>query len=363
MRFLILFMITPFISISQNLLMNGSFEEENICSEYIKNCAPEAWISTSLKSDYYFDDVRHAYDGQHFVGLTFVPDRNRRPHFLRSRLLCGLRAGAQYQLEFYIRSVHGGLDSVGVYFSSDDILYRKTDIRANLPQLWVSENVAATSTSEWQKCSMVYTASGNENFISIGNYGKQEHVYSGRPDLGLDFYFFIDKISLVPLNTNEKMCEGAELLKDQEYEMNARHSMLEKMVYVYTKTPPPVVPSPKTIVQRIDTLVVPDVLFATNSYALNKQAGDLLEAFIGTSKDLIVDSIVVEGHTDSTGSVSFNQKLSENRALSVAAYLQKYFQPSIVIRGLAGEKPIAENRTAAGRQKNRRVEIYMYVRE
>lgn len=69
--------------------------------------------------------------------------------------------------------------------------------------------------------------------------------------------------------------------------------------------------------------------------------------------------IRVEGHTDSTGSASFNQTLSENRAGSVASYLMQ--------RGVAGNRvesvgygftrPIADNSTASGRAQNRRVEV------
>src|SRR3954470_5126715 len=122
-RFFALILLLPMGLSAQNLLMNGSFEDENICTEFIKNCAPEAWISTSLTSDYYFDDPAHAFDGQHFIGLVIPEVYSRRPNqYLRSRLLCGLRKDAQYRLEFYIRSAHDDLDSVGVYFSADDIL-------------------------------------------------------------------------------------------------------------------------------------------------------------------------------------------------------------------------------------------------
>ncbi|MFL5811333.1 MAG: OmpA family protein, partial [Flavisolibacter sp.] len=325
--------------------MNASFEDENICTEFIKNCAPEGWMSTSLKSDYYFDDVSHAYDGQHFVGLTFISSRNRRPHFLRSRLLCGLRTGSQYRLEFYIRSVSGKLDSVGIYFSADDILYRKKDVRLDTPQLWISNGLNIKQTVEWQKCSMVYTARGDENFLSIGNYGKEEHLFSAGPDFGESYYYFIDKISLVPLNKSESICGGAEKVKEEEYAMDARHAVLEKLVYHYTKTPPPSPLSEKTVLRRIDTLVVPDVLFGTNSYTLNKEASNLLDSFINSNRKINIDSVIIEGHTDSTGSVEHNQKLSESRAQSVASYLQKYFQSSIITRGLASEKPVADNRS------------------
>jgi outer membrane protein OmpA-like peptidoglycan-associated protein len=80
-------------------------------------------------------------------------------------------------------------------------------------------------------------------------------------------------------------------------------------------------------------------------------------------KQLQIDSVIVEGHTDSQGSVALNQKLSINRAASVALYLQTQIGNSLFTRGLASEKPVADNRTATGRQKNRRVEIYIYVRE
>jgi outer membrane protein OmpA-like peptidoglycan-associated protein len=67
----------------------------------------------------------------------------------------------------------------------------------------------------------------------------------------------------------------------------------------------------------------------------------------------------VEGHTDSTGTVEFNQKLSEQRANSVREYLvqQGLDAGSITSTGLGQGMPVAENTTAQGRQKNRRVEI------
>ena len=65
------------------------------------------------------------------------------------------------------------------------------------------------------------------------------------------------------------------------------------------------------------------------------------------------------GFTDSTGSESHNQTLSERRATSVAAYLssQGVAQQRIVARGFGEQYPIADNSTAAGREKNRRVEL------
>lgn len=367
MRFLLFILFFFPLSLpAQNLLMNGDFEEENICTEYEKNCAPEGWISTSLSADYYFDDAPHAYKNQHFAGLTLAPSNiPAARNFLRSRLLCGLRKGAQYGLRFYIRSVHAVFDSVGIYFSANDFLYQKEKINGSRPQLFLQDDKSLKQLDEWQKVSLTYTASGDENFIIIGDFKTKGYKWQAgrRPDVGKDFYFFIDDIKLVPLNPAEHLCAEAEMIKEEEYNFNVRHDKLSRLVYIYTKNPPVVIPVPKTIVQRIDTLIIPDVLFATNSYALSINANNLLDSFITDAKQLQIDSVVVEGHTDNQGSLALNQKLSENRAASVANYLQPEFTKSLFTRGQASEKPVADNRTATGRQKNRRVEIYIYVRE
>lgn len=357
----ILFLFVPFFPWAQNLLMNGGFEEENICKEYQKNCAPEGWISTSLYADYYFDDEPNAFEGQHFVGLA-VADSGRPVgrNFLRSRLLCGLRKGAEYKLDFYVRSLHDVFDSIGIYFSSHDFLYQKEKLRNSQPQFFLK---GLKPGKDWQKVSFVYTADGEENFLSIGDFKKQVHDLKGRPDLGREYYYFLDRISLTPVNSQEHLCAAADSVRDEEYSFDVRHNMLDRLLYVYTKNPPPVVPVPKTVVQRIDTLVIPDVLFATNSYSLGAKAKDLLDAFVQKTKTFRVDSLVVEGHTDNHGSAVLNKKLSENRAASVADYLSPAFSSAMYTRGWASEKPVTENETPEGRQKNRRVEIYLYVRD
>ena len=75
------------------------------------------------------------------------------------------------------------------------------------------------------------------------------------------------------------------------------------------------------------------------------------------------DQTVVEvaGHTDSTGTNSYNQALSERRAGSVAQYLrtQGVIDQRLITVGLGEDMPVADNTTDSGRQQNRRVEITM----
>jgi len=70
-------------------------------------------------------------------------------------------------------------------------------------------------------------------------------------------------------------------------------------------------------------------------------------------------NILIEGHTDATGSEDYNLDLSKRRAQSVANYLslQQVIATRFTIMGYGETQPIADNETAEGRQANRRVEI------
>lgn len=122
----------------------------------------------------------------------------------------------------------------------------------------------------------------------------------------------------------------------------------------------------KTVIQKIDTLVIPDVLFATNSYVLTARALVLLDNMMADTRFHLVDSIVIEGHTDSKGAIPLNEKLSQNRAASVASYLSQTGsanKPSLQTRGWAAQRLRSSNSTPGGRQKNRRVEIFIYKQD
>lgn len=69
--------------------------------------------------------------------------------------------------------------------------------------------------------------------------------------------------------------------------------------------------------------------------------------------------LAIDGHTDNTGADDLNQKLSESRANAVKAYLIKkgIDQTRLVSSGYGEAQPVADNKTAAGRQQNRRVEL------
>lgn len=99
------------------------------------------------------------------------------------------------------------------------------------------------------------------------------------------------------------------------------------------------------------------LLFASNESALHAEQIARLRTLAGNLVSVDITTARVEGHTDSTGSASYNQRLSQARAQAVAAPLQEggmRFTPGQIV-GRGEDAPLSPNNTAEGRQDNRRV--------
>jgi len=107
-------------------------------------------------------------------------------------------------------------------------------------------------------------------------------------------------------------------------------------------------------------LVMPgNITFVTAGHDLSADFHAVLDSVILVLQEFDKTIIVVSGHTDSKGSVDYNQALSERRADSVAEYL---LDKGVVVArletiGFGEANPIADNATAEGRSLNRRVEL------
>jgi outer membrane protein OmpA-like peptidoglycan-associated protein len=108
------------------------------------------------------------------------------------------------------------------------------------------------------------------------------------------------------------------------------------------------------------TLNMPgSITFKTDSADLRPDFFDVLNSVSLVLKEYDKTLLEVAGHTDSTGSASHNQTLSEQRAGTVAQYLQSRGLNSqrVITVGAGATRPIAPNDTPDGRQANRRVEL------
>jgi len=107
------------------------------------------------------------------------------------------------------------------------------------------------------------------------------------------------------------------------------------------------------------------LLFDFDSAALRSNAQQNLSEFAQSMREYPETNILIVGHTDSKGSESYNQQLSDDRAESAAEYLiRQGLDPGrLTTMGKGESEPVATNETEAGRQQNRRVEVAIFASE
>ncbi|WP_324719137.1 OmpA family protein [Salinimicrobium sp. HB62] len=107
------------------------------------------------------------------------------------------------------------------------------------------------------------------------------------------------------------------------------------------------------------------VYFATDKYAIEGQSREALMSLANIFKEYPNTNILVEGHTDSTGSDAYNLTLSKNRAQAVTNFLtsQGISSGRITTKWYGESQPKYDNSTVEGRSKNRRVELAIVANE
>ncbi|MDM7322712.1 MAG: OmpA family protein [Gammaproteobacteria bacterium] len=149
----------------------------------------------------------------------------------------------------------------------------------------------------------------------------------------------------IPLSADTAIKEcNPEYFKKEEKKVEAKPAV---------EAPKPPVVAAKKITLNADTY------FDFDKYNLKPEGKKALDALVAEMKIDQIEEVTVVGHTDSIGTEAYNQKLSERRAKTVADYLVSKGVPAAKIKayGKGESQPIADNRTKAGRAKNRRVEV------
>lgn len=128
--------------------------------------------------------------------------------------------------------------------------------------------------------------------------------------------------------------------------------------------PAPAAPAPAPVVVPVAPATekvsfAADAFFDFDKAVLKPEGKAKLEDLADKVKGITLEVIIAVGHTDSVGSDAYNQKLSEKRSEAVKSYLTgKGIEASrVYVEGKGEKQPVADNKTADGRAKNRRVEI------
>jgi OmpA-OmpF porin, OOP family len=121
--------------------------------------------------------------------------------------------------------------------------------------------------------------------------------------------------------------------------------------------PKPEPEKPKPVAEKVTFAA--DVLFDFDKAVIKPEGKSKLDDISNKVRGINLEVVIAIGHADSVGSDAYNQRLSVRRSESVKAYMvSKGIEPNRVYTEGKGEKqPVADNKTADGRAKNRRVEI------
>lgn len=113
--------------------------------------------------------------------------------------------------------------------------------------------------------------------------------------------------------------------------------------------------------QAIKVTFESGILFQTGKSNLSESSKTALTKFAASLKETPETDVTIYGHTDNVGTRDVNVKLSNDRAASVATFLNNagVAMARMKTEGKAFDEPVADNATADGRAKNRRVEIYI----
>ena len=124
--------------------------------------------------------------------------------------------------------------------------------------------------------------------------------------------------------------------------------------------PPPPPPPPPPAAPKVErTIILDDVLFDFDKSTIKPQAAEILDRLVAFMNENPSSKVSLSGHTDNIGTEAYNMGLSNRRWMSVKDYVVKKGVDGSRVsgQGFGESKPIADNKTAQGRAKNRRVEI------
>lgn len=209
---------------------------------------------------------------------------------------------------------------------------------------------------DWEQVCGSYTAQGGEQYLTIGNFKKDEDLVTKKEYTkgikNIEYgYYYIDMVSVLESEGGECKCEKPDL------DDVLQHAYVEDFKEEYINRPEKI-KSGKTYALR-------DVNFNVGSSALLKDSYEqleLLRLLIKTYPNIIIE---LSGHTDNTGDDVVNYDLSLDRAKAVYDYLTgKGISPNrLRYKAYSSYLPIATNRTKEGRSLNRRVEFIIRERK
>ncbi len=357
LRILLFNLFTSSVILSQNLVLNPSFEENTIrkysCPTVLDLVGVTYWEQPTWGSTDYFKKGRKCLEvgpkliegprsGEYCMGvLTLLGSKIRGyKEYIQGQFTNPLEVGKEYLIEFYICLDHTsrvGTSGIGAYIGKDFIFKKTTRRLKYTPQ--VKCDSAIIDRFNWTKVSGTYIAKGGEKYITIGSFDKFKNV-SRKPtsdDYGMSSkvcYYYLDDVSVIEVTPEFKSITREETIKIDTI-------TISKLPNVGNK------------------IIMSSLRFRTNQHNLIDSTHKELDKIVTLLTVNPFLKVEISGHTDSIGNPKTNIILSERRAETVKQILlEKGISINrISTSGKGSSEPISTNSTEEGRAMNRRIEI------
>lgn len=353
------------ICFSQNLVLNGSFEDTEKCVAYIgrfdkvlnwskPNRGTTDLFNDCIKSEAgipkNYNGNQRALDGHNYAGIYTFSNHDYR-EYIQGRTTKRLEKGKKYKLTFHISLAEKSdfaIKNFAVLLSKNQLNFYNSDKissrllkkdKSNKYKLYPIENKRYyDNTERWIPIEVTFTASGYEEYITIGNFNrnsKTDKIKISRIISQNISYYYIDDVSLVDLASQEIMEK-----EENSTQIKPKEKSSFKINSIYT---------------------LKSIQFEFDKSTLIENSTKELDELIIYLKQNPELKIQINGHTDYLGKAAYNQKLSEDRAKSVAGYLisKGISKKRITSKGYGESQPIDPNEPEDAQAKNRRVEFIL----
>lgn len=382
---LFLLFLLPFILITTshikaqtNLLLNGGFEDVNTCTEYNAECGVEGWFYLKdVKAQMLSNDSSSARFGNNSFGIFFTwREYTGFSPVIGTLLPCRLQKGKQYTFKGLISARLNPrlILKAGLCLGERFYVPKRPFAKTMQPDSIIS--MLPVAKSNFYEFEYRFTAQGTEKYFTFGTYIAQDSTDGKKPLTGTQTVSLVlDNFQLIPADPEETLCPAFTFTKERIYNYNFRHKEMDYSLYgkgelaiafdqpdtafntqILKPPPPPVA----------DTVKLGDVLFDFNKANLKPAASAMLATvFLSQQNSNPIDSMYIEGHTDSVGTDKRNMTLSQERCESVKKWLLLNSVVDITqvqVHPFGKTRPIATNSTAEGRALNRRVELIVFRR-
>ena len=333
----------PLDILAQNLVPNPGFELFYDCPTGLRqlNKTKKWYAGNTGTPEYFRTDCKFTNgepnSGRGFTGLILFGGYTDAIEYIGVELDDTLKEGVQYCGAFHIRAADSYMyiDQIGMFISE----------KKEYVDMWAPIFKSAQILSQysepivpelgWLKVSAEFIATGNERFVTIGNFAEPDrHVksineFSSNGGLGWNSYYLVDDVSIIEIEP-EQTCEN----------------VLRQKNYIAEQ------PSMDTI-ERINTFY-----FDNDKYELSKNEFERLVKWKIELRGLTVFDSEIIASADSNSSIEYNYTLSVKRSDYILTILGNVLSSNNLLIENNGElKPIADNSTDKGKQINRSVQI------